>query len=97
MFKLNEICLSPFIYPFFLLFSSLINIKQQEIITIPIAKKLTLYFSSGSARQTPNTYPEPSPDRTKIDPCGACPPYPEPNLEHATIRIPSGHKKSLNL
>ena len=45
---------------------------------------------SGSAPQTPNTFPEPSPDRTKIDPCGACPPYPEPNPEHAIIRIPLG-------
>ena len=49
----------------------------------------------GSAPQSPDTYPEPSPDRTINDAFGACPPCPQPFPEHAIIRIPSGHKKSL--
>src|SRR5690606_39354306 len=52
---------------------------------------LTLNEVVCSAPQTTNTFPEPSPDRTIINPCGACPPYPQPNPEHAIIRIPSGH------
>ncbi|WP_254528625.1 MULTISPECIES: hypothetical protein [unclassified Sphingobacterium] len=46
---------------------------------------------SGSAPQSPDTYPEPSPDRTINDAFGACPPCPQPFPEHAIIRIPSGH------
>ncbi|WP_185216130.1 hypothetical protein [Sphingobacterium mizutaii] len=46
---------------------------------------------SGSAPQSADTCPEPSPDRTVKGACGACPPCPQPNQEHAIIRIPSGH------
>lgn len=49
---------------------------------------------SGSAPQSPNTYPEPSPDRTIMNACGACPPCPQPFPEHAIIRIPAGTKKT---
>ena len=44
---------------------------------------MTLPARVGSAPQTPDTFPEPSPDRTIICACGACPPCPQPNPEHA--------------
>lgn len=53
----------------------------------------TLNEVVGSTQQTPDTFPEPSLDRTIINTFGAYPPCHQPNPEQATIRNPRDHNK----